>query len=160
MRSEPVPEIRFYSLLGTSLESVLPRLLQKALEKGMRAVVKCSSVERVEALNQLLWTYDSASFIPHGSAADGNPSEQPIWLTTADENPNNADVIFLVDDATADCGAYKLCCELINERDDEALAAAHIRWKDYKQLGYKTTYWKTSPKGWAEGEFERPSAGG
>ena len=32
-----------------------------------------SSEEMVAALNERLWTYDDASFLPHGAAGDGDP---------------------------------------------------------------------------------------
>ena len=55
------------------------------------------SDERVAALDALLWTYDEASFLPHGTARDGNAARQPIWLTAADENPNAATMLVLID---------------------------------------------------------------
>ena len=53
--------------------------------------------ERIEALNTLLWTYDPASFLAHGTSKDGRPEDQPIYLTTEDENPNEAEVLVLLD---------------------------------------------------------------
>ncbi len=68
-------EIRFYHLTRKSLEQVLPELLKKTLERGMRAVVMASSNERVEALTQHLWTYNPNEFLPHGNAKDGYAAE-------------------------------------------------------------------------------------
>ena len=86
-------EIGFYHLQRTSLEKALPRLLEKVLASGRRAVVMAGSPERVEALNLALWVQDPNGFLPHGSAADGNAERQPVWLTAADENPNGATVL-------------------------------------------------------------------
>ncbi|MEE8275449.1 MAG: DNA polymerase III subunit chi, partial [Alphaproteobacteria bacterium] len=83
-------EIGFYHLQTTALERALPRLLAKAYEAGMRTVVLAGSEERIEALNAALWTFDPASFLPHGSARDGDVDAQPIYLTTEEENPNAA----------------------------------------------------------------------
>jgi DNA polymerase III chi subunit, HolC len=74
-------EVYFYHLERRSLEQTLPTLLQLSLKRGWRAVVQAASEERVEALNTLLWTYDEESFLPHGSARDGNASAHPIYLT-------------------------------------------------------------------------------
>ena len=68
-------EIGFYHLLTTPLERALPRLLERACSQGHRIVIRAASSERVEHLNALLWTYDEVSFLPHGSARDGNPAE-------------------------------------------------------------------------------------
>ncbi len=51
-------DIRFYHLQQKKLEQALPEILSKALERGMRAVVKAGSKESVEALDAALWTYD------------------------------------------------------------------------------------------------------
>jgi len=74
-------EIGFYHLLSTPLERALPRLLERARTQGNPIVVRCGSAERVAQLDALLWTYDEASFLAHGSARDGNAEAQPIWLT-------------------------------------------------------------------------------
>ena len=47
----------------------------------------------VEALNDRLWTYDDASFLPHGAAGDGDPATQPVFLTERVENPNAASAL-------------------------------------------------------------------
>ena len=65
-------------------------------------MVRAASPERVEHLNAALWTYGEASFLPHGSARDGNPAMQPIWLTHLDENPNGASMIVLLDGLEAE----------------------------------------------------------
>jgi DNA polymerase IIIc chi subunit len=96
-----VTEIGFYHLTRTPLERALPSLLEKVLAAGMRAVVMAGSQERVDALNQLLWTYEERSFLPHGSKRDGRPERQPIWLTTEDENPNGADCLVMTDGAVS-----------------------------------------------------------
>ena len=60
-------EVSFYHLTARPLESALPRLLERTLESNSRAVVITSSDERVEMLDDLLWTYDPASWLPHGT---------------------------------------------------------------------------------------------
>src|SRR5690606_20225591 len=94
-----VTEVRFYHLQRSTLESVLPRMLERVVERGQRAVVMVGSPERVEALTAYLWTYDDRGFLPHGNARDGMAERQPIWLTDSDENPNRAVVLFQSDGA-------------------------------------------------------------
>jgi len=60
-------EVGFYHLTRAPLERALPRLLEKAREAGYRALVVAASEERVAALDALLWTYDPASFLAHGT---------------------------------------------------------------------------------------------
>ncbi len=95
-------EIGFYHLLSTPLERALPKLLERARAHGHPIVVRCGSAERVAQLDAVLWTYEEASFLPHGSARDGDAASQPIWLTDRDENPNRATMLVLVDGVEAE----------------------------------------------------------
>ncbi len=141
-------EIRFYHLRTTTLERALPQILEKILARGDKAVVMAGSSERVEALNATLWTYDDRSFLPHGSGKDGFAADQPIWLTTEEENPNGATVLVMTDGATvARVEDWKLALEFFDGGDETALSAARARWKTYKELGHDLTYWKQSDQG-------------
>ncbi|MDR3514588.1 MAG: DNA polymerase III subunit chi [Azospirillaceae bacterium] len=141
-------EFRFYHLQRKSLEAALPELLTKILERGQRVVVLAGSAERVEALNSHLWTFDPASFLPHGSASDGAAAEQPIWLTTVEENPNQATVLVATDGVTVEQpDAFPICCDLFDGNDDEAVMAARDRWKRYKAQGHGLSYWQQGARG-------------
>jgi DNA polymerase-3 subunit chi len=136
-------EVRFYHLQRTSLETALPQMLERALGRGQRIVVMVGSAERVEALAHWLWTYDDRGFLPHGTARDGSPELQPIWLTEKDENPNSASVLFLTDGAaSAAIDRYQLCVELFDGNDAAAVAAARGRWKAYKEAGHQLSYYQ------------------
>jgi len=143
-------EVRFYHLLRQRLEEALPALLEKARERGFRIVVQAGSPERVKALDALLWTYRPETFLPHasGMAAFSTAAEQPIWLTADEENPNTADMLMLVDGATADVASYTLACEMFDGNDEAAVAAARLRWTEYKAAGHTMTYWQQGERGW------------
>jgi len=145
-------EARFYHLQTSTLEDALPLLLQRTLERGWKAVVKASSPERVDALNQHLWTYAQNSFLPHGAAKDGDAAAQPVWLTDVDENPNQANVLFLVDGAVCDKpDAFELICLIFDGNDPTAMDGARADWKSYKALNITQTYWQqTDSGGWSK----------
>jgi DNA polymerase III subunit chi len=145
-----VTEVGFYQLGGTPLERALPRLLERALAAGFRVVVLAGSQERVDHLDAVLWTYDDASFLPHGTARDGEADRQPIWLTIADENPNGATMLVLVDGVVSErLGEYRRCLDLF-DAGDEAVAAARERWRRAKAAGHAVTYWQQTEKGWEQ----------
>jgi DNA polymerase-3 subunit chi len=146
-------EIRFYHLRTMTLERALPQILEKVLARGERVVVMAGSSERVEALNAALWTYNDRSFLPHGSSRDGFAEDQPIWLTTAEENPNGAEMLVLADGTTTDdVGAWGSAIEIFDGGDESAVSAARERWKAYKAAGHSLTYWKQSDDGrWEKG---------
>ncbi len=141
-------EVRFYHLTRATLETALPRMLEKTLERGQRAVVRASSQERVEALTAWLWTYRDRSFLPHGSAKDGDGELQPVWLTDQDERPNGAQVLFLTDGAVSGrLDDYALCAVLFDGNDEAALAAAREQWRGLKDSGHDLTYWQQDEEG-------------
>ena len=95
-----------------------------------------------------MWTYEQGSWLPHGSAPDDNPLDQPVWLTTADDNANGANFLFLTDGAASDkVGEFERCFELFDGRDGDAVAAARQRWKGYADAGHDLTYWRQTDNG-------------
>jgi DNA polymerase-3 subunit chi len=142
-------EIGFYHLLSTPLERALPKLLERARAEGHPIVVRAGSPERVAQLDALLWTYDEASFLPHGSVRDGNAAAQPIWLTDRDENPNRASMLVLVDGVEAgDLSGFTRCADLFDGNHPEAVAAARERWRRARAAAHALTYWQQTPAGW------------
>lgn len=127
---------------------MLPRLLERTLEAGKRAVVLLGSAERVEALNAHLWTYDPGSFLAHGATRDGNPERQPVWLTHVEENPNAAQFLFVADGARAvRAHEWERISEIFDGRDDAVLADARERWRYYKTSGHMVEYWQQGERG-------------
>jgi len=145
-------EVLFYHLERASLEKTLPALLRRCLERGWRAVVEIGSEERMRDLDSHLWSHDDASFLPHGTAADGHEAEQPIYLTTGADNPNGAGVRFLVDGASTDkFEGYERIVFLFDGADEEATATARDAWKAALAADADATYWRQDERGkWAK----------
>lgn len=142
--------VDFYHLQKQSLETVLPKLLNKAYETGEKILLKIGTPERVEFLNSLLWTYNEESFLPHGSKKDGFADRQPIWLTAESDNPNNANFLFLVDGAEiepAHAGVFSRIFNIFDGNSEEALQQARNLWKNYKEAGFEINYWQQTDAG-------------
>lgn len=141
-------DVAFYHLQKAKLEDALPMLLERTLESGNRALVLAGSEQRVEALAERLWTYRSDSWLPHGTARDGDAEDQPIWLTARDENPNGALFLFLTDGAeSARIHLFTRGFDLFDGNDDAAVAAARARWQTLKSAGHVLTYWRQGERG-------------
>jgi DNA polymerase-3 subunit chi len=141
-------EVYFYHLERQSLDDALPKLLELSLARGWRAVVQAASEERVEALNTRLWTYRQDSFLPHGTAGEGRSAEHPIYLTTGDDNPNGAQIRFLVDGAVlADTSSYVRVAYVFDGGDTEAVVRAREAWQAAKTRGDAVSYWQQEPDG-------------
>lgn len=142
-------DIGFYHLTRSGLDQALPQLLQKTMAAGKRALVVLGTEQRVQWYNDYLWTFDSASWMPHGSPKDGDAAAQPIWLDVNDDNPNKAEFLFLADGGASDkVGAFERCFDLFDGHDDDAVADARSRWKILKEAGHDLAYWQQGERGW------------
>lgn len=143
--------IQFYHLLTTPIEQALPKLLEKALSAGYRCLLTAESEDRIEQLNQLLWTYDPGSFLPHASVKDGQPEEQPVLLSTALEAPNDARLLAVTDGRLADAARFERVLDIFDGNSQSAVEQARIRWKTYKEQGNNLSYLRqTATGGWEQ----------
>jgi DNA polymerase III subunit chi len=144
-----VSEVRFHHLERRRVDEALPRILERAREDGRRVIVRASSEEMAAALNERLWTFDDASFLPHGAAGDGDPATQPIFLTSEVENPNGATMLIRLSGAEAAEGdeAFDLALLMFDGRDESALAHARAEWRRLKDEGRAISYWRESDEG-------------
>lgn len=144
--------VQFYHLTATPLERALPKLLEKATAAGMRSLVVANNDERMEQLNQLLWTYDQGSFLPHGSTRDGHAEQQPILLST-DAAPANGARLLVVTDGRMAEGEFERVLDMFDGNDPEAIASARSRWTLYKNNGHEISYMRqTETGGWERKE--------
>jgi DNA polymerase-3 subunit chi len=147
-----VTAIQFYHLITTPLDRALPKLLEKAYAGGFRTLLVADSAERVEWLNQLLWTYDPNSFLPHGSKQDGRAEQQPILLSTALETDNNPNLLLVTNGLKPPKPEhYERILDMFDGNDPDAVAQARNRWTGYKNAGYSLSYLKqTQSGGWEQ----------
>lgn len=144
-------QVLFYLCERSPLAQVLPDLLEKSLQRGWKAVVQCVSDARLLALDQLLWTYRDDSFMPHGTARDGDGAQQPVYLTTAAESPNGAEVRFCVEGADPapwlDQPGYQRIVVIFDGTDQDGLELARQQWKLLKPTSHERTYFQQNDDG-------------
>jgi DNA polymerase-3 subunit chi len=144
-----VGEFRFHHCERRRVDEALPQLLERALEEGRRVVVRASSEEMAAALNDRLWTYEDASFLPHGAAGDGDPMSQPIFLTARVENPNRATMLVRLSgsDAAPEDAKFDPVILMFDGRDQDSLAEARAEWRRLKDEGRAISYWREGDDG-------------
>ena len=142
-------EIRFQHLERQRVDHALAALLERAYGEGRHILVRASSREIVAALNDRLWTYDDASFLPHGTIGDGDPTSQPIFLTVEIDNPNIATMLVLLTGAATDPRdeVFEHIVRLFDGRDEDAIAEARREWKQLKDEGLSISYWREGDDG-------------
>ncbi len=146
-------DIWFYHLDRSSLMEALPALLARSLDRGWRAVIQATSTERLEALDAALWAFDDASFLPHGTARDGDEDMQPVFLTLGTENPNRARIRFMVDGARVEDAlvqpesVYDRIILLFDGKDEHQRADARAQWKALRANAHDVTYYQQDEDG-------------
>ena len=147
--AEGACEVWFYHLERSSLEQVLPDLLERTLGRNWKALVRSRLSERLEQLDTHLWTFRDDSFLAHGRVDEPHAAQQPVLLTTEMDNANGADVVFLLDGAEPGAlDGYVRCIVLFDGRDEAALATARAQWRAIKATGLPVSYWKQMARGW------------
>lgn len=142
-------EVLFYHLESMTLEAVLPKLVERSIERGWRVAVQAASDERVEMLDAHLWTYSDDSFLPHGTSRDRDCADHPVVISSDPDNRNASTVRFLVDGVglPEDAAAYTRIVLIFSGEDEEAVAAARTQWAHAKASGFEVTYWQADETG-------------
>lgn len=118
-------EVSFYQVKSGLLLKVLPKLLEKVLQQGMRGFVWAEDEALCQKIDDSLWTYHPQSFLPHGTVEDSSASEQPILISTKQEqNKNNSNVfvsVQLEDIAGIETAIYKKIIYVFEEGETDSV---------------------------------------
>ena len=134
-------EIFFYKLKNSSSELFLTSLIEKSLDNNWNSVVLFDSIERMEEINDILWSYKDTSFLPHGIENDENSKFHRVYLTCKEENPNDSKVIFSIDGLLIkNINSWKRCVYIFNEQNLKVVDQFHLYKNDIdlSQHSYKS----------------------
>ena len=144
------PEYWFYHLEASALEDVLPGLLEKVRERGWTALVKLggASEQRLAELDQYLWTFKDASFLPHGRDDQPLADEQPILLSATTDAAGGKDCVLLIDGAeVADMTGVTRAIVMINGRNSDDVTRERMRWKQLSDRDASLAYFQQDERG-------------
>ena len=144
-------DIYFYHLTRKPLEVTLPMLLGKARKAGWRVTVRGTSEEQMNRLDEKLWLGPDEQFLPHGRAGGEFDADQPILLTTSDENPNQAVCLMAVDGAGVtpkEVQELERVCILFDGNNQAAVDAARRQWRELTEAGCTAQYWSQESGQW------------
>ena len=138
-------EVRFYHMEQSTLDQVLPAIVSKAFQLGKPISIKGPNQKETKRLDDLLWTFNPQSFLPHGM---DHANQQPILLSCDDDNQNDAKILILTHGCTHNnVGQFDLVCEMLDGRVDTQINEARKRWKEYKAADHTLTYWQQDENG-------------
>ena len=147
IKDEEVIDYWFYHLEASTVQSVLPDLLEKILGRGWRALIKCKEDDLAE-LDQFLWTYKDNSFLPHGRDDEPLADQHPILLSATTNAANGADCVILLDGLDVDDLTWAArCIVMINGRNSDDVARERKRWSRLKEAGHSLSYFQQDDRG-------------
>jgi DNA polymerase-3 subunit chi len=137
-------QIGFYHCTSRRPRDVLPALVTKALEAGHRVAIHSSDGAELDSLDSWLWTFDPASFLPHGR---DNEADQPVLLTPHFEPANKADVLIAVGgQLPGHPEAFARVLYLFDGTNEDDVATARAHWRALSARE------DTTPVYWTQGE--------
>ena len=141
-------DVWFYHLEKQPLEHVLPRIVAKAIERGLPMVIETTSQDHITKISDMLWAAEDVAFLPHGFEGDGQDEMQPVWLTSGSENPNDSKMrIYTHGAIPSDISMLSRAMLMFDGNDQQALDAARAEWKRHKADGHSVSYWRQDESG-------------
>lgn len=142
-------EIRFYHLQQDTTTKAIPEILGKALERGMKILLKVPDEDRMAFYDDWLWRFKPDSFMPHGRDGDPHPEAHPIWVSTGDHAPNGAGMAMVVEESKMPpLDAFALICLVFDSENSHRLQRARQLWGELKKTdGLTLTYWQQQENG-------------
>ena len=127
-------EIHFYHNTPDRLAAAC-RIAARALSGGRRLAVRIPAEAQRRRFDQLLWTHEPGSFVPHVAVDSPLAGETPIVFGGGEAAWPHADVLLnLGDDLPADFAQFAMLLEVVGT-DDASRQAARTRWMHYKGCG-------------------------
>tara|TARA_B100001741_G_scaffold301024_1_gene288856 strand:- start:137 stop:601 length:465 start_codon:yes stop_codon:yes gene_type:complete len=141
-------ELFFYQLQVSKTYEVLPKLLEKTLEKRKRALVLGQSDEEVIRLSELLWSYKADSWLPHGSIEEPFSEKHPVLLSKNVCTVNDATFLFVLNGVLPNSiEAFERCSVLCDEHAIESISSLRKKYSKNTKNKYHVTFWQEDRNG-------------
>lgn len=110
------------------------RLARKALAQGYTTYVQVSDSRLASRLDDLMWTFDQGSFVPHKRDGDGD-DPAPVVIGSGPDREAPPDLLIsLLDDVPENSDACRRIADIVDHTDSDKQQARE-RYKVYKGRG-------------------------
>jgi len=118
---------------GQRLE-VAARLADKAYAQGHNIYINATDKPQAQALNELLWSFRPASFMPHALA--GEEQSEQIAIGWGQDPGKHSDLLINLQlEIPSFFSRFARVAEVVTQ-DEDSLAAIRKSWLFYKERGY------------------------
>jgi DNA polymerase-3 subunit chi len=114
---------------------VAARLADKAFQQGHRIFINAPDETQARTLDELLWSFRPASFVPHG--LHGQEHSDTIAIGWGQEPQDHNDLLINLQlDIPSFFSRFQRVAEVVTQ-DPDSLQALRKSWKFYKERGYQ-----------------------
>jgi DNA polymerase-3 subunit chi len=114
---------------------VAARLADKAFARGHRIFINATNESQARELDELLWSFRPASFLPH--ALHGEEQSDRIAIGWGQDPVDHNDLLINLQlDIPAFFSRFQRVAEVVTQ-DEASLSALRESWKFYKDRGYQ-----------------------
>lgn len=112
------------------------RLAGKAFAQKKKLLIFAPAPETARRIDNMLWTWQQLSFIPHCAAHDPLAAQTPVLITSESAAPPECDVLLnLGSECPPFFERYARLLEIVGQ-DDADRSLGRGRFKFYKERGY------------------------
>ena len=135
-------EIKFYHNAPDRLMAACS-IAAKAVKQGRRVLVHAPDSAVAQRFDELLWSAQAHSFLPHVAANSPLAARTPIVIASALDNLADdatlTDVLLnLADKAPENFSRFKMLVEVVSNQESDRQQARQ-RWQAFKELGLPIT---------------------
>jgi DNA polymerase-3 subunit chi len=112
------------------------RIAEKAFEQGLRVSILAGGPDEAAELDDLLWTFQQNSFVPHSVYQDAGAAPAPVLLAhDAEPDASSQVLINLAAEVPLFFSRFERVAELVDE-SAEVRRSGRSRYTFYKERGY------------------------
>lgn len=112
------------------------RLADIAYRRGQRVYVHAQSPEQARRLDNLLWTFQAGSFVPHALYPPGDAGETPVLIGHEEAPEHDHEVLInLTPTVPSFFSRFERLAEVVNQ-DPSVKDAGRQRFRFYRDRGY------------------------
>ncbi|MCK5918321.1 MAG: DNA polymerase III subunit chi [Cocleimonas sp.] len=141
-------EINFYAGKNNTLRGRLLlacHLVDKARQRDMQIHIHTDGYNTTKQMDEMLWTWNETSFIPHISDISTELNEalqEPVTIGSSYQPTNNCDYLVNLSNQRPEFFSRYLKMAEIIDQTEAVLTAGRERYSFYKNRGYTLNYYQ------------------
>jgi len=116
------------------------KLVEKALAQQLTCYIHIDDLRNCELMDDILWTYNDISFIPHGIYP--HVETLPVLLGYGDNSPPKADFLINLSNQVPHFLSHFTKVAEVLDQETEILQAGRKRYVYYRKQGYTLKYYQ------------------